>query len=184
MNKNHNDINKKPANRYILFRACLSNAVSKELHCTESLCLLSALANSANNGDRNRSFVQKNNYAYPYSYPAQYINIIVTPEHTSNGSNIIMLPRTTSTSSNLSFFDIGSGYSTEPRVDLINYPVAGFQPFTNKESSKLSLFRSSKYLALQNSEDSTISVNNSHSFHSPNNSIFDPSEPLSISTIQ
>ncbi|CAG8505081.1 10502_t:CDS:1, partial [Ambispora leptoticha] len=38
------NFSKKPANRFILFRSCFSNAASKRLHCTEQLCPLSALS--------------------------------------------------------------------------------------------------------------------------------------------
>ncbi|CAG8581248.1 13652_t:CDS:2 [Ambispora gerdemannii] len=44
MDKNLHCIEKKPANRYILFRSCFSNAASKKLPCTEQLCLLSTLS--------------------------------------------------------------------------------------------------------------------------------------------
>ncbi|CAG8581210.1 13650_t:CDS:2 [Ambispora gerdemannii] len=43
-----NKINKKLANYFLLFRSCLSNAVSKDLHCTEKSCPLSSFPNKDN----------------------------------------------------------------------------------------------------------------------------------------
>ncbi|CAG8516786.1 1078_t:CDS:2 [Ambispora gerdemannii] len=48
INKNLNNIGKKTANRYILFRSCFSNAASKKLLCAEKSCPLSTLSSKDN----------------------------------------------------------------------------------------------------------------------------------------